>query len=225
MEQTSNREWLKSYDKTLNRKLEKSDMSLLMKNEGSDFELLPEGTHIATCYLVVDLGNQITTYKGQESVKPQVLISWECTNELMQDGRPFVATQVYNAFFSEKANLRKHLESWRGRKFSEKELEGFDISKLLSAPCQVTITHSKGEKTYANVTAVTGLPKGVKAPNLINSPVIYDLDNPNPETFDKLPEWIQKKISGRVLDNVQSFPESENPAPQENEFIDDEILF
>ena len=198
-------------------------MSLVMKNEGGDFEILPEGTHIATCYLVVDLGNQITTYKGEESVKPQVLISWECTNEKMSDGRPFVATQIYNAFFGEKAKLRLHLESWRGRKFTDQELEGFDVSKLLGVPCQVTITHSTGERTYANVTTVTGLPKGVDAPELENKPLMYDLDNANPETFNELPEWIQKKISGRVTDKPQSV-ESENPAPQDD-FQDDSIPF
>lgn len=195
-------------------------MSLVMKNEGGDFELTPEGTHIATCYLVVDLGDQKVTYKGEESIKPQVLIGWELTNEPMQDGRPFVASRTYNAFFSEKANLRKDLESWRGRKFTEDELAGFDISKLLKVPCQITITHSTGEKTYANVSAVTGLPKGVEAPELTNPPVIYDMDNPSQSAYESLPKWIQDKINNAV----QPVNDSENPEPNGG-FIDDDIPF
>lgn len=201
-------------------------MSLVMKNEGGDFELTPEGTHIARCYLVVDLGNQVTTYQNVESVKPQVLIGWELTNELMKDGRPFVASRNYNAFFSEKANLRKDLESWRGKKFTEEELAGFDVSKLLNVPCQITITHSTGEKTYANVSAVTGLPKGVEAPALINEAVVYDGDNPDLDAFGKLHGWIQKKVSAAVIDDdtydsQADASQSENPA----EFIDDDIPF
>ena len=198
-------------------------MSLVMKNDGIDFELTPEGTHIATCYLVVDLGNQKTSYQGVESVKPQVLVGWELTNELMKDGRPFVASRNYNAFFSEKANLRRDLESWRGRKFTEDELQGFDVSKLLGVPCQVTITHSTGEKVYANVSTVTGLPKGVVAPPLVNEAVLYDQDVPNIDAFNKLHEWIQKKVTAAVPDFLAE-DQSENPAPKQ-EFIDDDIPF
>lgn len=193
-------------------------MSLIMKNDG-DFELAPEGTHIATCYTIVDLGYQKTTYNGQEKVKPQVLIGWELTDEKMQDGRPFVASKVYNAFFSSKANLRKDLESWRGKKFTEEELEGFDISKLCGVPCQITITHSDGERTYANVSAVTGLPKSVKAPDLENEKVVYS-DNDD-IAFQKLPEWIQKKIKNQVTEDQ----ESENPAPQNTDDFDDDLPF
>jgi len=195
-------------------------MSLIMKNEGGDFELLPEGTHLATCYMVVDLGYQITTYKGNEKVKPQVMIGWEITNELMKDGRPFVASRIYNAFFQEKANLRKDLESWRGRKFNEEELEGFDISKLLKVPCQVTITHSTGERVYANVTTITGLPKGISVPPLINDAVIYDGDE---IAYEKLPEWIQKKIDESV--EYEEEEQSENPAPTNIDDFDSEIPF
>ena len=227
MEQPSNREWINEYDKNYNPKLERNNMSLVMKNEGGDFELLPEGTHLATCYMIIDLGDQVTTYQNKESIKPQVMIGWEVTNELMQDGRPFVASRVYNSFFSEKANLRKDLESWRGKKFSDEELEGFDVSKLLNIPCQVTITHSTGEKTYANVSTVTGLPKGVEAPALINDAVIYEQGDE--VAYQKLPEWIQKKINNAVK-REENTGVSQTPSDPQNEAngggdIDDEIPF
>ena len=46
---------------------------------------------------------------------------------------------------------------------------------------------------------------------------MYDLDNPNPQSFNDLPEWIQTKIGNRVQDNVTQINESENPAPQESD--------
>ena len=211
------KQWLNEYERFCKPETGEKEMSLIMKNEVGDFEITPEGTHIATCYMVVDLGHQKTTYKGVEKVKPQILVGWELTNEKMKDGRPFAASKIYNAFFAEKANLRKDLESWRGRKFTDEELKGFDISKLCGVPCQVTITHSEGEKTYANVTTVTGLPKGVKAPNLVNDKVIYAEGDSH--SFQKLPEWIQKKIKNAV--HPDEVVESENPAPRDSSGDDD----
>ena len=213
-------EWYQDYDKPIK---EENEMSLTMKNEGGDFELAPQGTHLATCYMVVDLGNQNTSYNNVEKVKPQVMIGWELTNEKMEDGRPFVSSRIYNAFFSEKANLRKDLESWRGKKFSEEELSGFDISVLCGIPCQITITHSEGERTYANVSAVTGLPKGVKAPALENEKVVYE--EGNDIAFQKLPEWIQKKIEAAVKSEPETNSENPAPANTQDDFQDDDIPF
>ncbi|MHA1379626.1 MAG: hypothetical protein ACTSRG_14730 [Candidatus Helarchaeota archaeon] len=41
-----------------------------------------------------------------------------------------------------KATMRKFLESWRGKKFTKEELEGFDLQKILGKPCQLQIIHS-----------------------------------------------------------------------------------
>lgn len=172
----------------------KVKMSLIVKDTGSgDFELAPEGNHISGCYMVVDLGIQ----KTQFGDKHKILIGWELCGELMKDGRPFVASKQYTASLADKANLRHDLEAWRGRKFTDEELQGFDVFAVAGASCMVSVVHSVGEKTYANVNAVTALPKGMTKPVLVNEVVTYSLDNPNPATFGKLPEWIQKKITGQ----------------------------
>ena len=45
-------------------------------------------------------------------------------------GRRFDVARVYTLCLHERAALRKDLESWRGRKFTEQELDGFDLEKL-----------------------------------------------------------------------------------------------
>lgn len=189
-------------------------MSLVMKDTGGgDFELIPSGTHLARCYLMADLGHQKTSYQGSELIKPQVLISWELTNEKMKDGRPFVISKTYTASLNEKANLRAHLESWRSRAFTEEEAKAFDLKKVLGAACQLSIVHNESKgKTYANIKAVTSIPKGITAPDLINPKVAYELGDEL--AWEKLPEWIQKKINERV-----SEPEPEAKA----EFQDDDL--
>lgn len=167
-------------------------MSLIVKDTGGgDFQMAPVGNHVAVCYMVVDLGMQQTNF-GE---KHKILIGWELVHEMMEDGRPFVISQQYTASLSEKANLRRDLESWRGKKFSETELKGFDVFNVVGVPCMVSVIHSENNgKHYANIGSVAGLPKGMEKPKAANKIVAYSLDNPEQSMFDLLPEWIQNKI-------------------------------
>ena len=71
-------------------------------------------------------------------------------------GRRFDVARVYTLSLHERAALRKDLESWRGRKFTEMELDGFDLEKLLGVNAQVAVTHDLGDDgtIYANVSTV-----------------------------------------------------------------------
>jgi hypothetical protein len=159
---------------------------------GGDFELAPEGNHVAVCYMVVDLGVQQTSF-GE---KHKILIGWELVNEPMKDGRPFVISQQYTASLSEKANLRRDLESWRGRKFTKEELDGFDVSNVVGVPCMISVVHSESnDKHYANVGSVAGLPKGMDKPTAENKIVAYSLETDEQAMYDLLPGWIQNKIT------------------------------
>ena len=126
-------------------------MSLTVKNEGGDFTPCPAGNHLAICYAVIDLGTQhqdAFVWEGksiEESNKPQILIMWEIPAELVEiDGeqQPAVISKFYNAFFSDRAALRIHLEAWRGRAFTEEELCGFNIGNLLGKACMVNVIHT-----------------------------------------------------------------------------------
>lgn len=176
-------------------------MGLMVSDSGGgDFQLAPEGTHRSMCYMVVDLGMQPSNF----GPKHKVMIGWELTDEPMDDGRPFTVSARYTASLNEKANLRQHLEAWRGRKFTDEELAGFDVFNVLGVPCLVTVTHNHNQqsgKTYANVTSVTALPKSMQKPERQNELLSYSLDDPNPKMFSALPEWIQKLINERIQSN------------------------
>ncbi len=95
-------------------------MSILAKKSDSEdnFMIIPAGTHNAVCFGVFDLGYQKTIWSNKESIKRQVIVSWEInetiTTEGEYKGKRFVISQKYTLSLSEKANLRKHLESWFG---------------------------------------------------------------------------------------------------------------
>ena len=144
-------------------------MGLMAKDKGGgDYIPIPEDLHLAVCYGIWDLGSQFTHFSDRPVHK--VVIVWEipgCRGEFERDGKmvnlPRVISRIYTLSLHEKANLRKNLESWRGKKFSEEELKGFDLKKLLGVPCQIQVIHNvKDDKTYANISAIIKAPTGTQ---------------------------------------------------------------
>lgn len=199
---------------------------------GGDFSPMPSGNHVAVCNMVVDLGRQRTvSQQFGEKIKHQVWIRWETPDEQItwtdRDGNeqtgPRVIGKTYTVSLHENANLRADLESWRGRPFTADELEGFDISKLLGVPCMVNVTHAqKNGKTYANVAAVTPLPKALKEnpPRSAVGLLLYDDEHEG--NYDKLPEWLQKKIDEQIVEDTTS---RNNGGGSSYDDLDDDIPF
>jgi len=124
---------------------------VIVKEPESTFEPAPAGMHLAVCVDVVDLG-VVETHFG---AKAQMRLVWQL-DERMDDGKPYVVMQRYKPSLHEKAKLRQHLESWRGRPFTRDELAGFDLENLIGVPCQINVVHKETERAvYANIAAIT----------------------------------------------------------------------
>lgn len=162
----------------------------------TDFELTPAGTHLATCYRVVDLGTQLVEFKGESKKQYKIMLSWELPEELMADGRPFSIHKKYTLSSSNKANLRKDLESWRGVPFSDEDFGKFDIGKLIGVSCLIGIVHTaKDDNTYANISSIMKLPKNTKSPAVINEPLYFSLSNFNAEIYATLSDNLRSTIA------------------------------
>lgn len=164
--------------------------------ETKTFDPAPAGTHIARCFGCISLGTQVSP---EYPTSFKILLLFELPLEMldMPEGpMPMTVHKEYTLSLGKKANLRKHLDSWRGRAFTEEELAGFEVSKVVGAPCQLTIIHKLSAKgsTYANIESITGLPKGTTCPPQNHVSVKYEIEEGNSLAFQKLPEWIQKKI-------------------------------
>jgi hypothetical protein len=175
-------------------------MKMPVPSEGGKFERCPEGNHVAVCYEVIDIGTVETTYLGETKRQRKIWVGWEIPNETMEDGRPHVIGKRYTLSSYEKATLRKDLESWRGKKFNDKDFgpEGnFDIKQLLGKGCLLNVVYSEKEgKTYANIETVAALPKGTATPALTNNTIYLSLDKDEfkPEVFEALSERMQNII-------------------------------
>lgn len=127
-------------------------MSLIVKEPERKFSPAPEGLHPAVCIDVIERLNVETPWGPKDKVE----IRWEIEEINAETSKPFQVRAWYTASLSEKAKLRAVLEMWRGRKFTPQELRGFDIEKLVGAPCQIQVVHNASDdgRTFANVQAV-----------------------------------------------------------------------
>jgi len=158
-------------------------MAIIARETKTDYTPAPEGLHQAVCCDVVDLGMR----EGKWGPKHKVLVKWqlEAVNE---EGKRFTVAQSYTLSLHQKALLRQHLESWRSRRFTEQELEGFDLENLISANCQVQIVHNvKDGTTYGNVQAIVPLGKGM--PKLaVSKDYIRTIDRKDQNGSEKVAE-------------------------------------
>lgn len=173
------------------------------KNEGG--AVLEAGSYRAICYGLVVEGTFFNPVYEKASKK--VRIMWELPDErITVDGKdlPKAISAEYNLSLHEKSTLYGTLVGWRGRDFTPEELEGFDLENVLKAPCLISTTIGTNPKTgkeYANVSAVSRLPKGMVVPKETeNPPVVFDITNREQslEDMNKLPEWIQNRIRDSV---------------------------
>lgn len=171
---------------------------MIIKEKGSDFKPVPAGTHFGRCYGMVDLGTQPSNNPKFEPAH-KLLLLWELPNECYEyenEQIPCTISKEYTASIGKKANLRKHLDSWRGKSFTEEEAKGFAIETVIGVPCTLSVSHQKkGDGgIYAKVESVSGLPKGVSVPSQFHESVHYELSMGRDAVFEALPEWIRKKI-------------------------------
>lgn len=190
---------------------------------GSDYQRVPEGTHTAICYLLAMIGEQVNPFSGD--LVNEVVVGWEVPGKRTDEGKPLLISGTYRASLHEKAKLRSHLEGWRGRRFSEEELEGFDLRNIVSKPCLLSVVHTETQKgkTWAKIQSVMAVPKGTEVPAVPETEIVmYDRDEHDETAFSKLPEWIQKKIKG---DTEQGGDHVEQPGETHGAFDDDSLPF
>lgn len=176
-------------------------MSIVAKNSGTTFELVPAGNHVARCYSMVEIGTVTEDYMGTPKSQPKVRISWELPFKKKvfnpeKGEQPFSVHKEYTISMHEKSNLRHDLESWRGKGFTEQEAKAFDITKLLGKPCMLNVIHrsSQSGNNYAAISSITPIPDGMTCPEQINDMFVLSYSDWDEAKFLGLPDWIRKKM-------------------------------
>lgn len=179
-------------------------MPIIATSGGTEttYEPVPAGSHIARCFQIIHIGTIPVSYQGETLIQNKVRIGFEIPDELrtFKEGepqRPMMIAKDYTLSTHEHANLRKDLDSWRGKAMTDEEAAAFDIEKLLGVPAMITVVHKPskdGKKTYANIAGISPLPKSIKCPDPINEPRILSFDDFDYEYFETLPDYLKEKI-------------------------------
>jgi hypothetical protein len=142
-------------------------MSFVVRAPEERFSTPPEGSFPAIAVDIHDLGMVSNKFDPEAPDRHMCRIVWQLDEE-DDNGKPYYIKNDYTASLHEKAKLRKHLESWRGRAFTATELFGFDLETILHTGCLLSITHAQGNRggTFANIGAVMKMPRGMVAPAL-----------------------------------------------------------
>jgi len=202
-------------------------MSPLMATAEKKRDPIADGTYQAVCCALLDLGTQYNEHFGKSS--HQVMIMWEIPELLIKfekDGKeveaPRVISKKYTLSLGEKANLRKDLQSWRGRAFTVEELEGFDLTNVLEKNCMLQIINTtKDGKTYSNISSILPLYKGMSNIGPYMKPLYFSMS----EGFDipeAVPQWIKDIImkSEEFKNNAPASQEQDTDVP-----VSDDVPF
>ena len=185
---------------------------MIAKSNSSDEDrpeipITPIGTYVSVCRDVIGIGTHNTGFKDPETKEEiwqnQVVILFELPTERIEIGGKEVPRGI-NTFpltisLGKKANLRKMIENWRGRQFTDAEAaEGFDMKLLLTQNCLMSVIHKEVKKgdqtfTYANIGSVLPMIKGTPTFEPENEVIYYEVDT-GMLIPEGTPEWLKIKI-------------------------------
>ena len=175
-------------------------------NGGGDYAPMESGMYVARCVQMIQIGTITEIINGESKTQHKVRLGFEFPTELKvfkeENGeQPYFLSKEYSLSMHEKATLRQHLETWRGKKFTDEEAKSFDVTKLIGVPCTINVVHKEaknGGKVYAEIGSISPLMKGTICSEAINPIQVLSYDSFNRELFESLPEFLRKKIESSV---------------------------
>jgi hypothetical protein len=206
-------------------------MSINATNTGVKRELIPAGNYAARCYSMIHIGTVEEMIQGDIKRLNKVRITWELPTELRvfkeeKGEQPMVISQEFTLSMNEKANLRKFLESWRGKGFTEEQAKNFDITVLLGVPCMLSVIHKVTKKgnEYETIASVAAMPKGYECPDQVNANFEFNYEDKfDSRVLESFPDFIKDKMKSSEEFKRLLMPENTDikETPQDDEEKDD----
>jgi len=165
------------------------------------------GTYPARLVQIIDLGLQAQRpYQGKDKPPAQeIMLTYELVdtfmldedgNELEDKPRWISETLPFYVLYADKAKSTQRYNAID----PTGEYDG-DFAKAIGTPINVTIVNNAvGDKVYDNIATISAMrPRDAdKCPELVNPSKLFDLDNPDMEVFNALPEWLRDKIKSNL---------------------------
>lgn len=199
-------------------------MAIYAENTATNYKPMEAGVYPARCYSMIQIGTVTENILGEEKSLHKVRLTFEFPTELHvfkeENGeQPYVISKEFTLSMHEKATLRKFLESWRGKAFTEEQAKKFDITVLLGVQCMINVIHkaAKNGNTYAEIGSVSPLPKGMICPEPINKQVVLSYDSFDEQVFESLPDFLKDKIkSSKEYQSMKNPNQVETPVASDD---------
>ena len=167
---------------------------------------VPAGTHHAVCYGIIAVGTQPSE---KFTPRQKIIVCFEIPAEritIKDQDLPRGISKRYTLSLNEKSSLRKDLQSWRGKPFTQEELNGFDVSKVIGSNCLISVLHAdRAGAIYADISGISALPRQMASVRPENTPLYFNLlesidlakktGNTDVNWPSELPAWVQKICS------------------------------
>lgn len=165
------------------------------------------GTYPARLVQIIDLGLQAQRpYQGKDKPPAQeIMLTYELVDTFMLDEngkeltdkpRWISETLPFYGLYADKAKSTQRYNALD----PSGEFDG-DFAKAIGQPINVTIVNNAvGDKVYDNIATISAMrPRDAdKCPELVNPAKLLDLDAPDLDIFNALPEWLREKIKGNL---------------------------
>jgi len=197
-------------------------MGIIVKDTGnSEFSLIEPGRYQAVCYAIWDIGLQESPW----GPKAKIVVAWEIDQRInMPDseyhGKRMVVSRFYTKSLFQTSQLREDLVSWRGKEFSDEELEGFNLDVIIGANCAIEIIHKK-KKAGGMVSVVNRIGIRDRAWETMKVELPQDAPEWVTKMMDKAisPEEVQTQIQDQLEAKEYDAPdESSDEASEQVEF-------
>ena len=136
------------------------------KGNDSKFRPHPAGQFTAQCVDAIDLGEKVDDYPGKpEKLAHKCALVFRTGAKNDETGELIDIAQEFTVSMGEKANLRKTLESWRSKPYTEQQIEeGVPLHKLNGNWALVTVAQKQSGKgrTYSFIQSVVGVPAAMR---------------------------------------------------------------
>lgn len=184
------------------------------------------GTYPSRVVQVIDMGLQPQRpYKGEpKNPAYELMVTYECLDEFCVDengvemeDKPRWISETFPLHNIE-ADLAKSTKRYKA--LDPDMVYDGDWGEVVGTPCMVTtVNNVNGDNVYTNVASVTSMRArdAAKAPELINEPKVFSLDEPDVDVFRSFPQWIQDKIKGNLEYDGSALQKALEGAPKQEE--------
>ena len=156
------------------------------KAESGSFEIPTQGSHVASLYCLAFLGQHMNTFSNK--LQELVGLGWE-TEETDAEGRPLTVLETVTYSLYERSKLFARIVALNG---GQEPQPGFELRSLLGRSSILTVIHvHKGEKTFANVSAASPLPRTMDG-HVPRGVIYFDLEEFDPASYAGLPKRFQR---------------------------------